>query len=148
MGRRIVRWTSRRGFREGKFDFLDSSFIIALADKDDQFHEKSVGILAGVTGARATSELSLAESVTGVGARLGVKAGREVFENLMYDATIKMFFSNKKLFERALQIFQRFDGRLSFADSVSLRLMYDQKIRQIVSFDRDFDRIDNIVRLG
>jgi len=128
--------------------FLDSSYLIALADEGDQFHNMAVELLPRLKGAKASSELSLSESVTGIAARLGAKAGMKAFENLMYDASTRVFFANKRLFERALPIFLRYSGRLSFADSVSVRLMYDQKIREIASFDSDFDNVENIVRLG
>ncbi len=130
--------------------FLDSSFIIALADDDDQFHGKAVEILPmlGRKKTHAISELVLSESVSAVGARLGAKAGQKVFENLLYDSTTKVFFGNKRLYERALPIFMKYDGTLSYADSVSVRVMYDQKIHEIASFDRDFDHVENIVRIG
>ncbi len=96
---------------------------------------------------RAISELVIAESVTAVGARLGAKAGRTVFENLLYDSSVKTLFGNKRLFERAMPIFARYGGRLSFADSVSVRMMYDQKISEIASFDSDFDGVEGVARV-
>ena len=128
--------------------FLDSSFIIALSDEDDQFHEAAVGILPKLGSHRAISELVIAESVSAVGARLGAKAGRAVFENLLYDSSTKTFFAGKRLYERAMPIFTKYGGRLSFADSVSVRLMYDQKIREIASFDSDFDGVEDVARIA
>lgn len=127
--------------------FLDSSFIIALADEDDQFHETAVGVLPKLDSRRAISELVIAESVSAVGSRLGVKAGRAVFDNLLYDSSTKTFFGGKRLYERAMLIFTKYGGRLSFADSVSVRLMYDQKITEIASFDSDFDDVENVARV-
>jgi len=126
--------------------FIDSSFIIALADEDDQFHKAAVGVLQRLDSRRAISELVIAESVSAVGSRLGVKAGRAVFDNLLYDSSTKTFFGGKRLYERAMPIFTKYGGRLSFADSVSVRLMYDQKITEIASFDSDFDGVENIAR--
>jgi predicted nucleic acid-binding protein len=128
--------------------FLDSSFVIALADGDDQFHEKAVNVLPRLGPQRIISELVLSESVSAVGARLGVKAGRTVFENLLYDSMTKAVFGNRRLYERAMAIYARYSGRLSFADSVSVRIMYDEKVREIASFDSDFDRVENLVRIS
>lgn len=127
--------------------FLDSSFVIALADTDDQFHERATAALPKLGPRRVLSDLVISESVSAVGTRLGVKAGREVFESLLYDSTNKTVFSSKRLYERALQIYAKYGGRLSFADSVTVRLMYDGKIREIASFDSDFDRVENVVRV-
>ncbi len=127
--------------------FLDSSFIIALADLDDQFHEKAANVLLTLDSRRVISDLVLSESVTGVGSRLGTKASRQVFENLLYDSATKTVFGNKRLYERAVPLLIKYGGELSFPDCVTVRLMYDQKIEQIVSFDSDFDRVDRISRV-
>ena len=89
----------------------------------------------------------ISESTTAVGARLGVKAGRAVFENLLYDSSTKTVFGGKRLYERAVPIFTKYGGRLSFADAVSVRLIYDEKVREIASFDSDFDRVDGMSRI-
>ena len=128
--------------------FIDSSFVIALADEDDQFHEKAVGILPTIGPRRLISDLVVSESVSAVGARLGVKAGRAVFENLLYDSMTKTVFGNKRLCERALLICAKYGGRLSFADSVTVRLMYDEKVKEVASFDSDFDRVEDLVRIS
>ena len=97
---------------------------------------------------RLVSDLVISESATAVGARLGAKAGRAVFENLLYDSSTKTVFGGKRLYERALPIFAKYGGRLSFADSVSVRLMYDEKVTEIASFDADFDRVEGLARIS
>ena len=129
--------------------FLDSSFIIALADLDDKFHERAVNILQNVgSSPRTVSDLVISESVTAIGARLGAKASRVVFENLLYDSATKTIFGSKRLYERSLSVYTSYNGRLSFPDSVTVRLMYDQKIKEIASFDSDFDRVDHLTRIS
>ena len=128
--------------------FLDSSFIIALAVSDDQYHEKAVEILPRVGPLRVVSDLVISESVSAVGSRLGAKAGRTVFENLLYDSTTRTMFSNKRLFERALLVCAKYDGRLSLADAVTALLMFDLKVKEIASFDSDFDRVEGIRRIS
>ncbi len=128
--------------------FLDASFIIALADLDDQFHERAVNVLPNLDSRRVISDLVISESVTAVGSRLGAKASRQVFENLLYDSATKTVFGSKRLYERAIPIYTKYGGTLSFPDSVTVRLMYDQKIGQIVSFDSDFDHVDRVSRVS
>ena len=98
-------------------------------------------------GEKIISDLVLSECVTGVAARLGRKAGIVVFENLFYDQSTKVVFLNKRLSERALHLYLKFGEKLSFADIISVRIMYDRKIKSIVSFDSDFDDVDGITRL-
>jgi predicted nucleic acid-binding protein len=57
-------------------------------------------------------------------------------------------FSSKRLYERALPICAKYGERLSFADSVTVRLMYDEKVHEIASFDSDFDRVENVARVS
>jgi len=93
------------------------------------------------------SDLILSESVTGVGARLGRDAGAIVFENLYYEPTTEVVFLNKRLCERSLHLYLKLGRKLSYADVVSVRIMYDRKIKSIVSFDSDFDAVDGITKV-
>lgn len=42
----------------------------------------------------------------------------------------------------------KYDGTLSFADSVSIEIMRNLKINEIVSFDFDFDKVGGIIRIS
>jgi predicted nucleic acid-binding protein len=111
-------------------------------------HESAVKILPTLEPRRIISDLIISESVTALGARLGSKAAQAVFENMAYDSATKMVYSGRRLYERAMLVYTRYDGNLSFPDSVTVRLMYDQKIKEIVSFDSDFDHAERIVRVS
>ena len=89
----------------------------------------------------------LSESVTGVAARLGKNAAVTVLENLIYDSKMNLVFLNKRLYERTSILYLKYGLPLSFADVVSVRIMYDRKIKSIVSFDSDFDRVEGISRV-
>jgi predicted nucleic acid-binding protein len=82
-----------------------------------------------------------------VGARLGLGAGAIVFENLFYESTTEVVFANKRLCERSLHLYPKLGRKISYADVVSVRIMYDRKIKSIVSFDSDFDIVDGITRV-
>jgi len=128
--------------------FIDSSFIIALADEDDQYHKVAKELVKITAGEKVISDLILSESTTGVASRLGSEAGTKVFETLMYDSSTRVVFLNKRLCERSLHLFLKYGQRLSFADTISVRIMYDRKIKSIVSFDSDFDGIEGVSRIS
>jgi predicted nucleic acid-binding protein len=90
----------------------------------------------------------LSESITGVASRLGSEAGTKVFETLMYDSSTRVIFLNKRLCERSIYLYLKYGRRLSFADTISVRIMYDRKIKSIVSFDSDFDGIEGVSRIS
>jgi predicted nucleic acid-binding protein len=121
--------------------------IIALADTDDQFHTNAIRVANKLQSQKVISDLVVSESVTGVGARLGPRAGREVFDNLVHDPTVRTVYLNKRLTERSIQTYVKYGARLSFADSVSLRIMQDMRIEEIASFDSDFDGVEGIARI-
>ena len=119
-----------------------------MADDDDQYHAGALDLVGMLKGNKVISDLVLSESITGVGARLGQLAGATVFENLLYDKTTSVVFVNKRLCERSLHLYLKFGRKLSFADVVSVRIMYDRKISLIVSFDSDFDSVDQVTRIS
>ena len=121
--------------------------VIALAVEDDQYHTRAVELLPTMDQEQVTSDLVLSESVTGVGARLGFKSAREVFDNLYHNPAVKVVFLNKQLTERSLLTYTRYGGKLSFADAVSVRIMQDRKLKRIISFDSDFDDVEGITRI-
>jgi predicted nucleic acid-binding protein len=46
-----------------------------------------------------------------------------------------------------MKIYLKYDGSLSLADSLSLQIMNEQNIREIVSFDIDFDKVKEIQKI-
>ena len=82
-----------------------------------------------------------------MGARLGGRAGRHVFENLVHDPTVKTVFLNKRLMDPSIQTYTKYGTRLSFTDAASLRVLYDMKIRMIASFGSDFDNLEGVNRI-
>lgn len=121
--------------------------VIALAVDDDQYHPRAVELLPTIDEEQMISDLVLSESVTGVGARLGHKGAREVFDNLFHNPSVRVVFLNKRLAQRSISTYARFGGKLSFADAASVKIMEDNKLDKIVSFDSDFDGIDGVTRV-
>lgn len=126
--------------------FIDSSFFIAAINKKDQWHKKAGEILPIIKNEeKITSGLILSESVTLVGSLFGGKIGLNLFNYIIDNYEIR--YADKDLSFNAMEIFLKYDGTLSFADSVSVRIMKDLGIENIVSFDSDFDKVDNIIRI-
>ncbi|NYB51212.1 MAG: PIN domain-containing protein [Methanobacteriaceae archaeon] len=126
--------------------FIDSSFFIAAINKKDQWHEKAGEILPIIRNEeKITSELILSESVTLVGSLFGGKTGLKLFNYILDNHEVR--YVDKELSFNSMNTFLKYDGTLSFADSVSIEIMRDLQIERMVSFDSDFDKVDNIIRI-
>ncbi len=126
--------------------FIDSSFFIAAVNKNDQWHEMAGKILPIVVKEeKVTSQLILSESVTLVGSLFDGKTGLKLF-NYIFD-NHEVLYADKRMSLNAMDTFLKYDGTLSFADSVSVEIMKDLGINKLVSFDSDFDKVDDIIRI-
>ena len=93
-----------------------------------------------------TSELILSESVTLIGSIFGNKSGLKLFNYILDNHEVH--YIDKEMSLNAMETFLKYDGTLSFADSVSIEMMRNLKIDEIVSFHSDFDKVDEITRIG
>jgi predicted nucleic acid-binding protein len=126
--------------------FIDASFFIAASIKKDQWHTRVLEILPEVTKQdKMTSIVVLSEAVTMVGSLAGGKMGARLYNYIIDNHEVK--FMDKDLSTHAMNVFLKYDGVLSFADSVSLELMKQDKIDTIASFDSDFDKVKGILRI-
>ncbi len=126
--------------------FIDASFFIAALNKQDQWHEKAGEILPTIKKEeKVTSGLILSESITLVGSLFGGKIGLKLF-NYILDHEVR--YVDKEMNLHAIETFLKYDGTLSFANSISIEIMRNLKIDEIVSFDSDFDKVDGIIRIS
>jgi len=126
--------------------FVDSSFLIAASVKKDQWHGRVREILPEVLKQdKITSILVLSEAVTMVGSLAGGKKGVILYNYITDNLEVK--YVDPEIRSRAMSTFLHYDGVLSFADAITLELMKEFKIDTIVSFDSDFDKADDIIRI-
>ena len=126
--------------------FIDASFFIAAINKNDQWHENAGKLLPIIIKEeKVTSQLILSDMLTLVGSLFGGKTGLKLFDYILDNHEVH--YANKELSFNAMETFLKYDGTLSFADAVSVEIMKDLGINQIVSFDSDFDKVDGIIRI-
>lgn len=126
--------------------FIDASFFIATINKNDQWHKNAAKILPTIRREeKVTSELILSESVTLIGSLFGGKTGLKLFNYILDNHEVR--YADKELSFNAMETFLKYDGTLSFADSVSIEMMEDSRIESIVSFDSGFDKVDEVIRI-
>jgi predicted nucleic acid-binding protein len=123
----------------------DSSYFVALADPEDRWHRDAVRLRAAVPQRFVVSDLTVAEAVTIVGARLGPRNARTLYQFFL-DAC-EVVFIDRGLLDDAMAYHLQLGGRLSVTDCVSLSLMERKGIREILTYDGDFDRVKAISRV-
>ena len=125
--------------------FADSSYFIALAREKDRWHKDALRISDRVRESMIISELIISESITMVGSFEGGKAGKTLYEYFLDNCKIE--FINDEIMEKAMETFLKYDGSISLADASSIEIMKKYGIKKIISFDGDFDKVNEIERI-
>ncbi len=125
--------------------FADSSFFIAIAREKDRWHKNALKLAEKIKEPLLISELILSESITMLGSFQGGKAGKTLYEYFKDNCRIE--FINEEMMDKAMDIFLKYDGSISLADASSIEVMRKHRIKKIISFDSDFDKIPEIDRM-
>jgi hypothetical protein len=125
--------------------FIDTGIFIALRNADDEQHQRSKELmkkaLKAEYGRIYTSDYIIDEAVTTALVRtrrqdLAVDVGKYILES----PRITKLWTTREIFELAWQKFKALkDKPLSFTDCTTLAHIQKNKIKQILSFDSDFD---------
>lgn len=125
--------------------FLDTTFVVALFVSNDDWHESAVRVYDEIRNEKlAISNLVIAETVTILKNKLKTKDIMEIYRN------IPNFFhvvDDNSLYGEAMNEFVKYDSTISFFDAMYVAVMKKEDIIKIASFDSDFDKVDNLVRL-
>lgn len=126
--------------------YVDSSFFIALVLKNDQWHQRALNLVPEIEKSeKMISILNISEVVTLIGSLGGGKKGKLIYDYMIDNCHIS--YVDGDISNKSLEKFLKYDGTLSFADSVSLELMETFEIKKIASFDSDFDKVKIIQRI-
>ena len=117
--------------------FLDSSFLIALFVPNDQWHNDAVRVYNDIKNDKLViSKMVIAETITLLRLNLETKFIREIYKNIN---NLFLVLDDGNYFDKAMKNFIKYDGSISFFDSMYLYLMKKEGIYEIASFDSDFD---------
>jgi len=126
--------------------FIDSSYLIALLNDRDQYHGKAKKIEPTIRKRKKIiSQVILTETLNSLSV-FGGKTGKKIYDLINETHTIK-YHSNKDFYDNVIEIFIKYDGTIGFSDCTSISIMKENNIVEIVSFDSDFDKVDEIHRI-
>lgn len=130
--------------------FLDSSFILALILKTDANHEKAFELVDVLNEDCYINHNVLNEVLTLVGRKINILAAKEVYYTLIDNFTLLNEYSIAEYNENTFKIFENYIGsnsnkaKLSFTDSSIVLTMREFEISDLLSFDKEFKRVDGI----
>ena len=131
--------------------FLDTSFLVALANADDENYSNAQSVKAKIAnkelGQPYISDYIFDELVTFLKARhvRPEKIG-EFGDSLLEDEGIKLLKVDSAVFFQSWELFKKSAG-LSFTDCTSIVLAREFGIKNIASYDSDFDKVPLLKRI-
>ncbi|MEK6957759.1 MAG: PIN domain-containing protein [archaeon] len=130
--------------------FLDTSYVIALANKSEAMHERAMQtaelIKKGEFGSIFTSSYVFDEAVTFTLTRQGHTKALALGTSIL-NSEITLIHISQWHFEKAWQLFA--EGKeLSFTDCTSIAAMQENGIKNIATFDKGFTQFKGINPIG
>ena len=125
--------------------FLDTNFIVSLFVENDAWHEDAEKLYYKYEKEEMyISNLVIAEAITLMKSHLEAKEIREIYYNLPYYFKI---IDDSKYYDEAMEYFVKYDGKIAFFDATYMTIMKNKEIYEIISFDKDFDNKEQIIRI-
>ena len=125
--------------------FIDSSFLISLVNENDSLHEKSLQYLDLIDENECyISNLVINEVITVIGNKIDLKAAISAFDLLNDIFNIIDEYEMKDFNSSVMLIYEKYGAKLSFTDCSILVNMYHHEIENLLSFDKEFKRVDDI----
>jgi predicted nucleic acid-binding protein len=123
--------------------FVDTSAWYAVEVEDDVNHEKACKFLSkialGEHGISITTDYVLDETLTLLRSRRSLASASAFINKVRKSKSVRVFWIDEGLFEKALDIFQRSDRKSwSFTDCTSFALMRDLSVSGAFTFDNHF----------
>ena len=127
---------------------IDSNVLIAYFNEADKNHDLAKQILERIeasdySGAIISdyifSELITVTLLKKKSKSTAIEAGKDIISS-----KIRILKVNRKIFQRAWELFQKHSLKMSFADFTNLAILDLLKIRNIATFDKDFKKIKDI----
>ncbi|MDD5673952.1 MAG: PIN domain-containing protein [Chitinivibrionales bacterium] len=122
--------------------FTDTSALIALLNKKDQYHPEATAILKAILKKNSSLLITthiFAETVTRIERRISPKKAVEAGSLIRKNEKIRIVTPDESSIEHAWQIYQKYqDQRFSFVDCISFATMKEMGLSKAFAFDKHF----------
>lgn len=124
--------------------FVDTSALIALADRTDQYHVQASRFVQSVSAVPEfhTSTYILNEVITRLRFTAGVVAALNFAESIRASRLHQIHLVDRRIEDHALAVLRKYaDHPLSFTDCTTIVLMEQLRLTRIFAFDDDFRKV-------
>ena len=134
--------------------FLDTSFIMALVLDSDANYNKAVKLDYILNENCFINNNVLNEVLTLTGRKINIDSAKEIYYNLIDSFEVLDENDILNYNSENLKIFEKYIGinsnktKLSFTDSSIILTMKEFEIDSLVTFDKEFKRIEDINLIG
>jgi len=137
---------------------LDSSFLVAAFDAKDKWHPIARSISKDLQQSDLDLihlDLILGETISVLGRRLDEQKRSAEFDDIISEIRSKIPINKItwasmniwRWYDEILALITQYNGKLNFNDALIAIKMQKSSIRNLISFDEDFDQLSWIVRL-
>lgn len=134
--------------------FLDTSFIMALVLNSDANYNKAVKLDYILNEKCFINNNVLNEVLTLTGRKININSAKEIYYNLIDSFEVLNEYDILNYNSETFKIFEKYIGinsnktKLSFTDSSIILTMKEFEIDSLVTFDKEFKRIEDINLIG
>lgn len=122
--------------------FLDTSFIIALEDADDQNHRAAAAFWKTFKKKPQkiiTTSYIFDETITFLNRRINHEKAAEVGKLLLSSPSVELIHISEEHFDKSWRLFLKYrDKGFSFTDCISFLVMEEKSVKQALTFDEHF----------
>lgn len=138
---------------------VDANALVAIYDCRDKWHQKAVEIFSKLESGNFTSvyfDCVMNESISVLARRTEEQDRADDFQNVLEyflnqipEEMIEWVSTEtQRLYQEVVSLVRDTDGELNFHDALIAIRCRELKIKLIFSFDRDFDRVEWLYRIG
>jgi len=129
-------------FNRMKLQYIDTSALIALSNRNDRNHKRAVAYFKKAVKGGVRFLLGkhvLIEYVDGVTKRIDKKKAIEELNNIIESKLLLIEWENKKDWAQAIEYFKKYrDQEIDLTDCISFSIMERMEISDVFTFDSDF----------
>lgn len=129
--------------------FVDTSFVIALINKSDQYHSRATQLAARFDKRPLVTTDAVLLEIGNALARNFKAQSVQIIEHFVTSDEIQIVALNAELFRRAFELYRSHDDKAwGLVDCISFIVMKDLKLTQSLTADKDFEQAGFEVLIG